>query len=153
MGGSCADPATGAETSGDSSGEDHQATSSALLGGVGHPCSGGGFAADSPSTKPYTGRCRGLARVGPRYWIAASAFGLPLAIMLISDVALGLLAGDLSVTFHHTMPVVYLAFAINVCLGMLLRHRRTVPRLVGVTLKLGGMRSFSSSPLILPSGP
>jgi hypothetical protein len=69
------------------------------------------------------------------------AFGLPLAIMLVSDLALGVLAGDLSITFHHTMPVVYLAFAINVCLGMRLRQRRTVPRLVGVTLA-GALQFF-----------
>ena len=43
------------------------------------------------------------------------AFGVPLAALLLGDLVLG---------FHVLMPVVYGSFALSVCLGLWLRHRR-----------------------------
>ncbi len=70
-----------------------------------------------------------------------AAFALPLGAMLLSDVVLGALAGDLSVTFHPHMPVVYLAFVINVILGQLLLRRPGVVRL-GAVVSVGAIQFF-----------
>lgn len=47
------------------------------------------------------------------------AFAGPLAALFLSDLIIG---------FHKLMPAVYLAFALVVCLGLLIRGRRTPPR-------------------------
>jgi hypothetical protein len=52
------------------------------------------------------------------------AFLIPLAAMLLSDLAIALLTGDLSMGFHGLTPVVYGTFALIVCLGFRLRRRR-----------------------------
>jgi hypothetical protein len=52
------------------------------------------------------------------------AFAVPLAAMLLSDAALELLFGW---GFHSGMPAVYGTFALIVCLGFLLRERKTAP--------------------------
>lgn len=59
------------------------------------------------------------------------AFLVPLAAMLLSDLAIGLLSSDLSLGLHRLIPVVYGSFAVNVLLGRWLRGRR---RLVPVAL-------------------
>ncbi|MCS7237505.1 MAG: hypothetical protein NZ899_04455 [Thermoguttaceae bacterium] len=69
------------------------------------------------------------------------AFGIPLAAMFLSDVALGLLAGDLRITFHPHMPFVYLAFAIQVVLGMVFLRRLSVLR-VGTVAFAGALQFF-----------
>ena len=53
------------------------------------------------------------------------AFLVPLAALLVSDLALG---------FYRGMAVVYLAFALIVCLGLWLRTRRRPLPIVGATL-------------------
>jgi hypothetical protein len=59
-------------------------------------------------------------------------FALPLLVMGLSDVALGLRAGDWSITFHPTLPVVYATFlAIALGGGAFLRRRLTLGRTLG----------------------
>lgn len=62
------------------------------------------------------------------------AFLVPLAAMLVSDLAIGLLSGDLSLGFHRLIPVVYGSFALIVCLGFLLRRRRSLFPVAGAAL-------------------
>ncbi len=62
------------------------------------------------------------------------AFLVPLAAMFLSDVAIGLLGGNLSMGLHRLIPVVYGSFALIVCLGFWLRTRRTVVPIAGATL-------------------
>lgn len=47
----------------------------------------------------------------------------PLAIMLLGDVGIGMLTGRWDWAFPRTQGIVYLAFAVGVGLGWLLRHR------------------------------
>ncbi len=62
------------------------------------------------------------------------AFIVPLAAMLLSDLAIGLLSGDLSLGLHRLIPVVYGSFGLIVCLGFWLRKRRTVFPVAGAAL-------------------
>jgi hypothetical protein len=62
------------------------------------------------------------------------AFFVPLASMFLSDLAIGLLSGDLSLGLHRLIPVVYGSFALIVCLGFWLRKRRTVFPVAGAAL-------------------
>lgn len=62
------------------------------------------------------------------------AFLVPLAAMLVSDLAIGWLSGDLSLGLHRLIPVVYGSFALIVCLGFLLRGRRKVVPIAGAAL-------------------
>ncbi len=59
---------------------------------------------------------------------------LPLAAMALSDLALGLLAGDPSVAFHRTLPVVYGALLAVSLLGFWLRGRRRPLSVAAATL-------------------
>lgn len=52
-----------------------------------------------------------------------------------------LFAGDLFIGFHILMPVVYASFIVNIAIGLLLRERRTAPRVAGATL-FGAMQFF-----------
>lgn len=52
------------------------------------------------------------------------AFAVPLAAMAVSDVALLALYGF---GFDYGTPVIYATFALTVCIGFLLRKRRTAP--------------------------
>jgi len=63
---------------------------------------------------------------------------LPLAAMTLSDLALGLLAGDPAVAFHRTVPVVYGAFVAVALLGFLLRGRRRPLTVAAATLAGSG---------------
>lgn len=54
------------------------------------------------------------------------AFLVPLGAMLVSDLAMGLLSGDLSLGMHSLIPIVYGSFALIVCLGFWLRRRGRV---------------------------
>jgi hypothetical protein len=63
-----------------------------------------------------------------------TAFLVPLAAMLVSDLAIGLLRGDLSLGFHGLIPVVYGSFALIVCLGFWLRRRRNAMPIAGAAL-------------------
>lgn len=62
------------------------------------------------------------------------AFLVPLAAMLLSDLAIGLLSGDLSLGFHRLIPVVYGSFALIVCLGFWLRRHRNATQITGAAL-------------------
>jgi hypothetical protein len=62
------------------------------------------------------------------------AFLVPLAAMLISDLAIGLLSGDRSLGLHGLIPVVYGSFALIVCVGFWLRRRRSTVPIAGATL-------------------
>ena len=62
------------------------------------------------------------------------AFLVPLAAMLVSDLAIGLLSGDLSLGLHRLIPVVYGSFALIVCLGFWLRRRRKAVPIAAATL-------------------
>ena len=53
------------------------------------------------------------------------AFLIPLAALFLSDLVLG---------FYRHMEVVYLSFALIVCIGQWLRSNRTVPRILGAAL-------------------
>ena len=63
-----------------------------------------------------------------------AAFVVPLAAMFLSDLAIGLLSGNLSLGLHRLIPVVYGSFALIVCRGFWLRTRRTVVPIAGATL-------------------
>jgi hypothetical protein len=54
---------------------------------------------------------------------------------------LTLIAGDLFIGFHKLIPLVYASILVNVALGFLLRDRRTLARIAGVTL-LGAIQFF-----------
>lgn len=71
----------------------------------------------------------GGARLEPRL-----AFLVPLAAMFLSDLALGVVSGDLRVGLHPLLPVVYASFALIVCLGLWLRNRQSVLSIAGATL-------------------
>lgn len=58
----------------------------------------------------------------------------PLAAMLVSDLAIGLVRGDWSMGLHGLLPVVYASFLLIVCLGFWLRSRRRVLPIAGATL-------------------
>src|SRR5260370_4744902 len=62
------------------------------------------------------------------------AFIVPLAAMLLSDLAIGLLSGDMSLGLHRLIPAVYGTFGLIVFLGFWLRKRRTVLPVAGATL-------------------
>lgn len=53
------------------------------------------------------------------------AFIVPLAAMFLSDILIG---------FHGQMPVVYAAFAVIVCMGFVLRDKKTALRVTGASL-------------------
>jgi hypothetical protein len=53
------------------------------------------------------------------------AFAVPLAALFLSDLMLG---------FYPHMEVVYLSFALIVCIGQSLRTNRSVPRIAGAAL-------------------
>jgi hypothetical protein len=59
------------------------------------------------------------------------AFAVPLAAMLLSDAVLEWVFGR---GFHALTPVVYLSFVAIVCLGFLLRRRRSVATVAGAAL-------------------
>lgn len=63
-----------------------------------------------------------------------AAFVVPLAAMFLSDLAIGLLSGNLSLGLHRLIPVIYGSFALIVCLGFWLRPRRTVVPIAGAAL-------------------
>lgn len=54
----------------------------------------------------------------------AAAFAVPLAAMFLSDLVIGL---------HSGMPIVYLLFALTVCMGFWLRERRSTARVAGAS--------------------
>jgi hypothetical protein len=54
---------------------------------------------------------------------------------------LTLFAGDLFIGFHKLIPLVYASILVSVTLGFLLRCRKTLGRIVGVTL-LGAIQFF-----------
>lgn len=62
------------------------------------------------------------------------AFLVPLLAMLASDLAIGLLARDLSLGLHPFLPFVYGSFALIVCLGFWLRQRRRVVSIAATVL-------------------
>lgn len=62
------------------------------------------------------------------------AFLVPLLAMLASDLAIGLLSGDMSLGLHRTLPAVYASFALIVCVGLWLRRRRTIVPIATATL-------------------
>lgn len=62
-----------------------------------------------------------------------AAFVVPLAAMCLSDLAIGLLSGNLSLGLHRLIPVVYGSFALIVCLGFWLRRRRKIAPIAGAT--------------------
>ena len=62
------------------------------------------------------------------------AFLVPLGAMLVSDLAIGFLSGDLSLGLHRLIPVVYGSFALIVWLGFWLRRRRKVVPIAGAAL-------------------
>ncbi len=67
-----------------------------------------------------------MALIGGSFFASsATAFGVPLAAMLLSDAVIG---------FHRGMPVIYACFALTVCIGFSLRGKRTLARVAGATL-------------------
>ncbi len=65
------------------------------------------------------------------------AFGVPLAALLLSDLVLG---------FYKGMAVVYLSFALIVCIGLWLSNHRRAPAMIGATLA-GSVLFFALSNL------
>jgi hypothetical protein len=61
------------------------------------------------------------------------AFLVPLAVMYLSDLALGFFVYDFG-WFHWLMPFVYASFAVTVCLGLLIRRRLNLLTVSGAAL-------------------
>lgn len=66
-----------------------------------------------------------LALFGGAYFSKKHALFLPLSAMFISDLFLG---------FHATMPFVYASFLLTGLLGYIIRKRKTVGRLLGMSV-------------------
>jgi hypothetical protein len=65
-----------------------------------------------------------IALFGGAYFIDRRwAFAIPLAAMLLSDIVLGVLFYGLDTLLY--MPLVYTSFVLTVCLGFLIRQRRS----------------------------
>ena len=69
-----------------------------------------------------------------------AAFLVPLVAMYLSDLVLGYFIYDFG-WFHGLMPFVYGSFAMTVCLGLLIRRRRT-PLLIGGAALIGSVLFF-----------
>jgi hypothetical protein len=63
-----------------------------------------------------------------------AAFLVPLIALFLSDLAVGLIGGNLLLGVHRLLPVVYGSFALMVCLEFWLRRRRRVLPIAGATL-------------------
>lgn len=68
-----------------------------------------------------------------------AAFAVPLAAMLLSDLVLGLVRYGAAIL--PAMPFVYGSFALTVCLGLLLRRRRS-PLAIGAAALAGSVLFF-----------
>lgn len=71
---------------------------------------------------------------GARLADPRQAFLVPLTAMFLSDLAIGILSGDLRVGLHPLLPVIYASFALIVCLGLWLRNRQSVLSIAAATL-------------------
>lgn len=69
-----------------------------------------------------------------------TALLVPLAVMYLSDLALGFFVYDFGF-FHGFMPFVYTGFVVTVCLGFLVRRRLT-PLTVGGAALMGSVLFF-----------
>jgi hypothetical protein len=70
-----------------------------------------------------------------------SAYLIPLAALLLSDIGIGLLRGEVGFTVYPAMPFVYAAFALNITLGLWLqKHRSALP--IAATAVLGEVLFF-----------
>jgi len=90
-----------------------------------------------------------VLRIVPHPWNFAPIGAMALfSGAMISDKRLALffplvtlIAGDLFIGFHKLIPLVYASILVNVVLGFLLRDRKTLGRIAGVTL-LGAIQFF-----------
>lgn len=64
---------------------------------------------------------------GAHFASKRAAFSVPLVAMFLSDLALGF-------GLHPLVPFVYGSFALTVCLGLLIRHRRSLRTISGSAL-------------------
>jgi hypothetical protein len=69
----------------------------------------------------------GGAQFAERRW----AYLCPLITLLVSDLGIGLLRGDMSQGFHAMSPVIYGSYALMIWLGTRLRERRNVLSIAG----------------------
>jgi hypothetical protein len=72
----------------------------------------------------------GGAQFAERRW----AYLVPLAAMLISDLGIGLLMGDMRMGIHPMIPAMYGSYAVIVWLGTRLREKRGVLAIAGSAL-------------------
>jgi hypothetical protein len=63
-----------------------------------------------------------------------AAFLAPLTALFLSDLAFGLISGNLLLGLHRLLPVVYGSFAVIVCLGFWLCQRRRVLPIAAATM-------------------
>jgi len=63
-----------------------------------------------------------------------AAFLVPISAMFLSDLAIGVASGNMSFGLHPLIPVDYGAFALIVCLGLVLRRRRRPGPIAAATL-------------------
>jgi hypothetical protein len=90
-----------------------------------------------------------VLRIVPHPWNFAPIGAMALfSGAMVRDTRLALLfplltlfAGDLFIGFHKLMPLVYASTLVSVALGFLLRDRKTLGRIAGVTL-LGAIQFF-----------
>jgi hypothetical protein len=90
-----------------------------------------------------------VLRIVPHPWNFAPIGAMALfSGAMVRDTRLALLfpfltlfAGDLFIGFHKLIPVVYASTLVSVALGFLLRGRKTLGRIAGVTL-LGAVQFF-----------
>src|SRR5713226_1677372 len=91
----------------------------------------------------------GALRIAPHPWNLAPVGAIALfsgAVlhnrwMALAFPLLALFAGDAFIGFHKLMPVVYASFVVSVAIGMLLREKRTVPR-VAMAILAGSVQFF-----------
>lgn len=80
---------------------------------------------------PLTALCLfGAAHFADRRW----SYAVPLGALLLSDLAIGLLMGDVRFGFYPGQPFVYGGFAITITLGMWLRRHHSVASIAGTGL-------------------
>lgn len=82
-----------------------------------------------------------MALFGGAYFSSKKgAFAVPLSAMVLSDLILGFVTYDYG-WFHATMPFIYGSFALTVCLGFWVRHRRT-PLRIGLAALISAVLFF-----------
>lgn len=97
-----------------------------------------GLAVTTPSLSFYPWNLSPLTAVslfgGTYFSDRRLAFGVPLIVLALSDVAIGLLRGDVGFTLHVGSPFVYGCFLLSVCMGFWLKKHRSPLAIAGTAM-------------------